>query len=273
MHPVDVHVGLAHLYQRGRAAWPGLAVDERAFLAHVASLVAEGDTSESIAKLHAEDLYLAHACGAGDGRAIAEIEKQLVGQVPAYIARTTTSADAVQEVLQRLRERLLVRRGDEPPRIMTYTGRGPLGAFLRVVAVRIAHDVVPQKQQPVAAEVAIALDPELDYIKAAYRVPFMRAIERALSALPPRDRNALALSAVDGLSTDAIGKIYGKDGATIRRWLAKARQQVLDGTMALLREELGANPDELESLLGILGSRLDVSIVRILAENRDEGAG
>jgi len=63
--------------------------------------------------------------------------------------------------------------------------------------------------------------------------------------------------------------MYGKDGATVRRWLGSAREQILAETKKLLRAELGATPDELQSLFGILHSRLDVSIVRILKENRD----
>jgi RNA polymerase sigma-70 factor (ECF subfamily) len=138
--------------------------------------------------------------------------------------------------------------------------------------VRLAYDTLPaDRALPAAADPEVQADPELDYIKAAYRAQFVRAIERAIATLAPRERNAMALSLIEGLSTDAIGRMYGKDGATVRRWLGGAREQILDETKKLLHAELGATQDELQSLFGILKSRLDVSIVRILKESRDAG--
>ncbi len=257
------------LHDRGRAAWPRVAVDFATYAAHIAT-VATGGERDALEALYAEDLYLACACARGDVMALAIFDKEFLCHVPSYIARTTTTPQVVDEVTQRLRERLLVANEGVAPRIATYSGRGPLGAFLRVASVRLAHDTLPGERSPrTTPEPDAALDPELDYIKAAYRDQFVRAIERAISTLAPRERNAMALSLIDGLSTDAIGRMYGKDGATVRRWLGGARDYVLEETKKLLRAELGASPEELQSLFGILRSRLDVSIVRILRENRD----
>ena len=254
------------LHARGAVAWPRVTVEPAAWAAHVASLASEGEALEA---LHAEDLYLACACAHGDTVAIAIFEKEFLRDVPAYIARTTTAPQVVDEVLQRLRERLLVASGGAVPKIATYTGRGPLGAFLRVTSVRLAYDTLPTDHvaRP-STDPDVPSDPELDYIKSKYRAQFVRAIEQAIATLPPRERNAMALSLIDGLSTDAIGRMYGKDGATIRRWLGSARQQILDETQRLLRVELGATPEELHSLFGILHSNLDVSVARILKETR-----
>jgi RNA polymerase sigma-70 factor (ECF subfamily) len=256
------------LHERGAIAWPRVKVELEAFAAHVAGL---GVDDVAPPALHAEDLYIACACARGDATAIAIFEKDFLCHVPAYIARATTAPQVVDEVLQRLRERLLVAAGGAP-KIATYTGRGPLGAFLRVTAVRLAYDTVPaERAARPSADPDVLVDPELDYIKSTYRAQFVRAIERAIETLAPRERNAMALSLIDGLSTDAIGRMYGKDGATVRRWLGSAREQILDETKRLLRAELGATPDELQSLFVVLYSRLDVSLVRILGENR-EGA-
>ena len=258
------------LHSRGVAAWPSVKLELAAYTSHLASLT--GDDDPTLATLHGEDLYLACACALGDGAAIAIFEKEFLSQVPAYIARTTTDPQVVDEVLQRVRERLLVATREAPPKIATYTGRGPLGAFLRVTAVRLAYDTLPGERVPrPSTDAGESGDPELDYIKSKYRDQFVQAIEQAIATLAPRERNAMALSLIDGLSTDAIGRMYGKDGATVRRWLGSAREQILDETKKLLRAELGATPDELQSLFGILHSRLDVSIVRILKENRDSG--
>jgi RNA polymerase sigma-70 factor (ECF subfamily) len=259
------------LHERGVAAWPRVKVELADYAAHVATLVAEND-AEAFGALHGEDLYLACACARGDAAAIAIFERQFLREVPAYIARTTTSPEVVDEVLQRVRERLLVSVAGAAPKIATYTGRGPLGAFLRVTAVRLAYDTLPVDHAPRPSnDPDVPADPELDYIRSTYRAQFVRAIEHAIGTLAPRERNAMALSLIDGLSTDAIGRMYGKDGATVRRWLGGARDQILEETKKLLRAELGATPEELESLFGILHSRLDVSVVRILKEQRDIG--
>jgi RNA polymerase sigma-70 factor, ECF subfamily len=259
------------LHARGRAAWPHVTVELSAYASHVAALALDGD-SKTLEALHAEDLYLACACARGDASAIATFEREFLCDVPAYIARATTAPQVVDEVLQRLRERLLVSTAGATPKIATYTGRGPLGAFLRVTAVRLAYDTLPSDRAArLSTDPEVPVDPELDYIKSTYRAQFVRAIEQAIATLPARERNAMALSLIDGLSTDAIGRMYGKDGATVRRWLGSARAQILDETKKLLRAELGATPEELQSLLGILHSRLDVSIARILRESRDTG--
>ena len=259
------------LHRRGVAAWPGVNVELATYVAHVAG-VAKTDDAAGLEALHAEDLYLACACARGVAAAFAVFEGQVLRAVPASIARTTSAPQVVDVVLQRVRERLLVSVDGAAPKIATYTGRGPLGAFLRVTAVRLAYDTLPGERAPRQSnDPDVPVDPELDYIKSTYRAQFVRAIERAIASLAPRERTAMALSLIDGLSTDAIGRMYGKDGATVRRWLGSAREQILAETKRLLREELGATPEELQSLFGILHSNLDVSIVRILKENQDTG--
>ena len=74
----------------------------------------------------------------------------------------------------------------------------------------------------------------------------------------------MALTLIDGLSTDAVGKIYGKDGATVRRWIAKARETVLEATRTNLQAALSASTDEVDSLIALLKSRWDVSVARHL---------
>src|SRR5262249_48187026 len=61
-----------------RAAYPDVRVDDERFVAHVARCLPAEETDERIASLHAADLYLALACGMGDSRAIAELEKSFI---------------------------------------------------------------------------------------------------------------------------------------------------------------------------------------------------
>src|ERR1700676_5015443 len=94
---------LRELHERGVLAWPRVKVELADYASHVATLVAEND-AEALGTLHGEDLYLACACARGDAAAIAIFERQFLREVPAYIARATTSPQVIDEVLQRLRE-------------------------------------------------------------------------------------------------------------------------------------------------------------------------
>jgi RNA polymerase sigma-70 factor, ECF subfamily len=70
---------------------------------------------------------------------------------------------------------------------------------------------------------------------------------------------------VSGLSHDQIGNIYGVNQSTVSRWISRVREQVLDATEREICGRLRMRPSEFRSLAGILVSRLDVSISRVLA--------
>src|SRR5439155_1045051 len=78
----------------------------------------------------AEDLYLACALARGDAAALAELEAVVI---PAAERGLRLADDARREVMQILREKMLVRGG-----IASYDGRAPLAIWLRVCAARLA---------------------------------------------------------------------------------------------------------------------------------------
>ena len=86
---------------------------------------------------HADDLDLASACVTGDRDALEKLEVLIERQAEA-IARVDRSHDFIREIQQRVRMRLLVGANDGRPRIVDYAGRGPLAAFVRVAALRLA---------------------------------------------------------------------------------------------------------------------------------------
>jgi RNA polymerase sigma-70 factor (ECF subfamily) len=53
--------------------------------------------------------------------------------------------------------------------------------------------------------------------------------------------------------------------ATVARWLASAREVVLERTMAQLGDDLRLDPAELVSLIRVVRSELDVSLQGLLA--------
>ena len=85
---------------------------------------------------HAGDVALALDLAAGDPRALARFERELVPDIRGAIARLDARGDLVDEALQQVREKLLVGAGT--PRIVEYRGKGALAAWVQVIAVREA---------------------------------------------------------------------------------------------------------------------------------------
>src|SRR5947209_798474 len=96
-------------FERGRAAWPNVSVERAQYAAHVAALGAGPE--------HAEDLFLACGCAAGDAAALAAFDARFLSQVPKFIARLDSSAAFAEEVTQILRVHFLVASDGRAPRI------------------------------------------------------------------------------------------------------------------------------------------------------------
>jgi RNA polymerase sigma-70 factor, ECF subfamily len=92
------------------------------------------------------------------------------------------------------------------------------------------------------------------------------AIVHALDALSDRDRTLLRLHLCERSSIDVLGAMYGVNRATAARWLAAARRELLSGARERLRARLRLSETECDSLVAMVNSRLDVSIVRRLSE-------
>ncbi len=265
---------LEALVARGRNAHPDLAIDDLAFVRHVARCISSSNaqTDAPLELLHAEDLYLACACVAGVDGAAARFEERCDPRLKAVLATTVKSPDLRTEVRQRVLDILLVGTVDAPARISGYGGQGPLDSWTAVVAQRqlvtlLRKDSSEQRAREGAAmEAALggAPQPEIAFAKQRYRAEFERAMTDALSVLEERDRLLLRLQLVSQISVESIGKMYGVAQATASRWLATARDRVQTEVVRLLRERLGASPDEIASLAGVVASQIDLSISRLL---------
>ena len=266
---------LAAVVARGRNAHPDLAVDDLTFVGHLARCASSSnaETSPPLEQLHVEDLFLACACVAGVSGAAARFEQRCDPRLKAVLATTVKSPDLRTEIRQRVLDVLLVGTVDAPARIAGYGGQGPLDSWTAVVAQRqlvtlLRKDGSEQRAREGAAmEAALdgAVQPEVAFAKQRYRAEFERAMADALSVLEERDRLLLRLQLVSQISVESIGKMYGVAQATASRWLATARDRVQTEVVRLLRERLGASPDEIASLAGVLASQIDLSISRLLS--------
>jgi RNA polymerase sigma-70 factor (ECF subfamily) len=223
----------------------------------------------------ADDLELARACAQGDVAAIAEVEAAHFQEVRRGLGRMRLSSDEVDEVLQGLRVDMFVRTGDRPPRIAEYEGRGSLGAWLRVCATRAALKRIGKQAREIALDEDALLeerapgdDPELAFLKTAYRAEFKAAFQQALVGLADRERTLLRQHLVDGLSIEEIAALYAVHRATADRWLSRAEEMLMKSTRRALMEGARISREECESMLRLVRSQLGATIRRRLNESR-----
>src|SRR5258708_5741051 len=149
---------VSDIVARARTRWPDIALEPEILGAELATRVgSEADPAAALAALHGEDLYLACACARGVPAALAVFERQLMVLVPDFVARIDGVRPFVDEIQQQLRERLLVGAPTQSARIARYTGRGALGGWLRVAAVRTAIDMLRARGGPLPYDDAAAL--------------------------------------------------------------------------------------------------------------------
>jgi RNA polymerase sigma-70 factor, ECF subfamily len=215
-------------------------------------------------------LYLACACVRGVGGAIERFEAEYLPHARRAAARTGLTPEQVGDLLQTVRERLLVRRGDRAPQLAEYQGRGDLAGWLRVVVTRDAIRLRKRTKSSEATQVndleqrASDDDPELAYMKALYRELFRAAFRSAVSALDPKDKLVLHQSSVLGWSIDELGKVHGVHRATAARWIQSAREKLLGSVRRELAAQAKVSPRELNSILKLVQSRFDVTMRRLL---------
>jgi RNA polymerase sigma-70 factor (ECF subfamily) len=257
------------LARRGKAAWPDLDLDSAAFIEHLRERVPEETLAEHV---QAEDLFLACACSHGDEAALRAFEEAHGGVLEAVVRRFRGLGVVDDDIQQLLRIKLFVGQGR--PKIAQYSGVGPLSNWLRVTAVRLVLDKRRESrgrqeheaEMPSFSRFVAEADPELTFLKSNYQQAFREAFAEAVAALTSRDRNLLRQQVVWARSIDQIGAIYHLHRSTVARQLARARQTLLETTRASLASRLEITAEEVNSIIRMIQSRLDLSLVRIFKE-------
>jgi RNA polymerase sigma-70 factor (ECF subfamily) len=255
--------------RRAHEAWPNLTPLSADVFG--AWLVDRLGSDADLSRAPTKDLYLACACAHGDAAALAAFEDGYLREVAIAAAKLRAAPEIADEARQVVRELLFVARPDRPAAIASYAGRGDLRGWVRVVATREVLRLCQRDHREVATDddalldaLSPATDPELEQLKERYRQAFAAAFSEAIRALPPRERKLLRLSVVDGLGVEAIGKRFDVHHATAARWLIRAREMLLEATRARLAGELGVSEDSVDSVIRLVRSRVEVSIVRLL---------
>jgi RNA polymerase sigma-70 factor, ECF subfamily len=92
------------------------------------------------------------------------------------------------------------------------------------------------------------------------------ALNAATAALSAEERNLLRFAIVDKLDADAIANVYGIHRTTAGRRLALARDALAARTREALKRQLRVSDKELESIVRLVHSQLDVTFERLLRD-------
>jgi RNA polymerase sigma-70 factor, ECF subfamily len=262
---------LARLREAACAAYDDIMVEPATFAAELARRLGAAATPQLLAAIRADHVHLAIACAAGNEAAIRRFEAELFDELPATGARMRVQPELVRDVESHLRHVLYV---DEPGRraaLAAYSGRGDLRSYLRVIITRELVRLVDRGRRDInlASDAVLNLispseGPELALLREQYRGDVDAAIRSALANLSEPSRALLRYSLVDGWSIDRIGMLYGIHRATAARRIATAREELATAIRTELATRLGIAIDEVDSIVRMVQSRIDVSLERLL---------
>jgi len=162
------------------------------------------------------------AARAGDLGAFELLMRQHERLVLATALRMTGSMADAQDISQEVFLRLY-------KNLSKVQAANALPAWLYRVTVNACHDLRRRKpaSEPVemAGELAASgMDPQASLTQAERR----RVLEMSLRILPEKERAALVLRDLEGLSTEEVARALGSSEATVRSQVSKARAKVHD---------------------------------------------
>ncbi len=267
-----VEARLRSRLEDARAALPGVSTSDRDFVRYLAQKVA-GGTDESVLdamdRIRVTDMLLACACVQKDPAALAHFEDRYLVEVDAAWRRFDALGVTLDDVRQRMRERLFLAT---PPSLEGYSGRGDLRNWVRVAALHMLSNIATRESRERPTEetffddvVDLGADTEAVYLKHACGDEFKEAFAAALERLSARERLLLRYAFADRRTVDEIGSAFRVHRATAARWIAKARQRLVDETRAALMTALQVDEGEAASIVRAALSRAGTTLLRGLA--------
>jgi RNA polymerase sigma-70 factor (ECF subfamily) len=253
--------------------WPTISVAPHELGQFIGERVpADADPQHPLEPLAVEELYLTCACARGDAEALRLLDARYFPKARAVLAGMKLDPNASDEILQRLRVSLLVATAEGPPRIVQFRGRGTLGAWLGVSATRAAYKLVQRENREQANEeerlarvAAPRSDQEVSIAKGRYGEAFRTAFSAALASLEDRDKNLLRQHYLDGLGIEQLAGLYRTHRTTVTRWMAAAKQQLLDRTRSHLMSQLRVPLADCDSIIRLVESQFDLTMHRLFA--------
>lgn len=265
----DLEQTLEELVRRSTEQWPAFSISTEKYLRVLADSLHASNVvpSQHISKVVAEDLFLALACSENIQGSVEALYELTLGPLQRALRRLGATSATRDEVVQRVYDSILVGDGAQ---IRRYTARGPLQSWVRTIGIRTCRRLMGVEKRDAGKGEnleQIAQDPnnlEMAYLKAQYIEQFHAAFRQAVSVLEDRQRTILRQQHIDGLSVDALATLYKVHRATAARWAANARRILLDETRTILIASLSINSDEVDSIIRLVRSRIDISIQSFL---------
>lgn len=255
--------------------WPQLEFDGTAFGAFLEERAIEG---HGLTSLHVEDLFLAWACLSQQREALAAFERFTRPLIALAVRRDARDTD---ELIHQVQIKLLVAEGTRAPRLADYTGVGPLKSFVMVMAMRCLADARRSDERrreehvgdgwlELASIAGSNTGPETQVQWAELEPHAARAVNEAMAALSVRQRTILRLHYVEGISAEALGRMYSVHRATTTRWLVDARERVLELVQQRLRSTLDVSTASLASINQTLVGGLELSLPSLVSPPTEE---
>jgi RNA polymerase sigma-70 factor (ECF subfamily) len=264
-------------YDEACRYWSLYTLPFEAFCEHLSQLgYGDGIPAET------RDVLLCAACGAGCNTACTLLEAKHFANLRRLASRIDARAEAVDELLQLVRDRLFV---GPRARIRTYEGRGPLAAWLRAVARSVMLDRLRAERRLrtgmiLRLDMAPALMAPVLVQAPSQRMVSQRdllfvegALTRALRELPAADRQLLRNHYVLGLGIDPLARLYGIDRSTVARRIIRVIRRVRSAIRAEMIEEFGMSETaDMPGWAAILSEELGLDATLLLVGHDAEPA-
>ncbi len=255
---------LREMHAEGIRKWPSIRVTLEDYQRHCDQICGNTRPIEEL-RMHAADIYLCCACVHRNTVALGVFEREAEEVVRGAIARVHREREFVRETLQEFWKKLLA---GPDAKVNDYSGRGPLQAWLRIAAARLALDRHRAERLVAGRETDLgdcladqAFGPESTLTRARFHEPFQEALHHAIAGLTHKDRNLLRMHVVGRCSIDQIGRAYKVHRATAARWLEQAREHILRDVRAEL-ELVGPHltDSEFQSVARVMGGELGLEV-------------
>jgi len=175
-----------------------------------------------------DDRELARLAVAGDGNAFAELydrhEQRVYGFCMRMLGTQHDAADATQETFVRLLGRLPALEGRDLNFVAYALATARNACYDMIEGRRKAEPMAEQPEPLGPQEGDLERDPERAALLAAAR----EDVQAANAALPPRQREVLALREVELLSYDEIGELMGLNRNAVAQLVSRARIKLRD---------------------------------------------
>lgn len=265
---------LRKMHAEGLRTWPSVPLPFETYARFVEErLHDESDPELAAQQMKAADLYLACACAHRIPQAADAFRTHLFPEIAASIRRVDPARQFVDDVQQMVYQKAFVEADRGAPKVASYKGRGELRNWVRVIALRAAQNALRDEGKRAAPIPPILMDsvcPEHDleasYLKQHYRDAFKAAFEAAARSLTSDQRNILRYRLQEGLPVERLAVLYKVHRVTMSRRIQEIRDTLLQRTRANLAAAVGAQNQELSSILRLVGSRLDVTLGTLVRE-------